>query len=425
MSSPSQEEFTNERQSRLLTTLEHLQETPTSSADSILEQAIEQVREVLAVDKIDIFFLDSTNETLVAMSNRDTAMARLQKAIGMDRLPLANGGSTVEVFLSGTASFNNHVDQDSHELAGVKVGLGVRSQMAVVFKVQTRHRGVVVVASATPDFFSADDLRFLEAFARWVGIVVGRSELVEQMSEKRFQQNKVSEELLTIMTHDLRNYLQPLRGRLDLIRERAQREGREKDIRDAESGIHTLNLLTRGVSDILDIARLNQGVFALTPVSMDLRAIVQDAVRAFDSRRIPLSVRGPKEVILTADPARMRQALENMLAYVVSSSSKPTEINVEVSIETRADDLWAQLGVTARGSALPHVSEDLLQPFVVSSHSTQLGVQLYLTQQIALGHHGTLTIDSPKDDETRLTLAFPVEEEELIVRGEDEFQIMI
>jgi two-component system, OmpR family, sensor kinase len=41
-----------------------------------------------------------------------------------------------------------------------------------------------------------------------------------------------AEELLTIMAHDLRNYLTPLKGRLELMERRAHRERREQDVHD-------------------------------------------------------------------------------------------------------------------------------------------------------------------------------------------------
>jgi K+-sensing histidine kinase KdpD len=339
----------------------------------------------------------------------------------MDHLPLANDGSVVETFLSGIAFSSNEVDQNANELLGFKKGLGIKSQVEVVFKVRTQHRGVMLVASATPNFFVPEDLRFLEAVARWIGLVVGRSELVEQIQYKDSEQDqdKVARELLTIMAHDLRNYLQPLRGRLDLIMERAQREGREKDIRDVESNLHTLDALARGISDVVDITRLNQGVLALTPVPVDLKKIIGDAVTAFAAKSLPLSVRMPGEVLVTADPQRLQQTLETMLLYMNSLSAEPVEMTIDVSIEERADGPWVLLSVSVAGLALPDVSDTMVRPFISSSHATQLGVRLYLASQIALAHHGTLTLHSTNVQEVQLTLAFPVEEEELVVRGEN------
>ncbi|MFL5693909.1 MAG: hypothetical protein ACJ795_19110 [Ktedonobacteraceae bacterium] len=58
-----------------------------------------------------------------------------------DRLPLANGGRTVEVFLTGTSYLTHHADQDPEELVGVKVGLDVKSEIAAAFEVKTLRRG--------------------------------------------------------------------------------------------------------------------------------------------------------------------------------------------------------------------------------------------------------------------------------------------
>ncbi|HCI78699.1 MAG TPA: histidine kinase, partial [Ktedonobacter sp.] len=364
-----------------------------------------------------IFLLDASNETLVARSISDTALGKRQQAIGMDRLPLANGGRTVEVFLTGTPHFNNHVNEDADELLGVKDGLGIQSQIAVIFKVQTHHRGVVLAASESQDFFSPQDVRFLEAVARWVGIVVGRAELAARVKYEEIEPSwgQIGEEILTIMAHELRNYLRPLEGRLDLMRDRAMRDQREKDVQNAESCIHTLGLLSQSISDLLDIARINQGIFTINPQSMNLVEITREVVTKFDAKHIPIAVHTPVEVVFTADPDRLHQALEHMLSYATSQEPQPKEIIIDVSVETRTDGPWILLTVKQIGSVLPQQFENLFQRFVSKTQSTNLGLGLYLTNQIALAHQGTLAIDSQSSDEMWLTFAFPVEEEELVV----------
>ena len=49
----------------------------------------------------------------------------------------------VEVFLTGKSFINGHVDQDAGELPGIKLGLGIVSEMTVVFEVEKQHRGVL------------------------------------------------------------------------------------------------------------------------------------------------------------------------------------------------------------------------------------------------------------------------------------------
>ncbi len=238
---------TSQRQDRLLTTLEGLLELSATQVKATLNQAAHLIAEVLVADKVDLFFHDPASETLVALGTSDTPMGRKQRAIGMDRLPLAGGGRTVETFLTGTSYLTDHADQDPDELVGVKVGLGVKSEIAAVFEVKTLRRGVLLAVSRAPEFFSEQDLHFLEAIAHWISMVIHRADLVERMKREAVEQGRrqATEEVLTIMAHDLRNYLTPLQGRIELLEQRACREGREQDIRDASAVNHTLGLLER------------------------------------------------------------------------------------------------------------------------------------------------------------------------------------
>jgi hypothetical protein len=96
----------DQRQERLLTTLERLLELPVIDVNDTFQQAVQLITEVLDADKVDVFFHDTSTDTLVARGTSDTPMGRRQKAIGLDRMPLANGGRMIEVFLTGNSFIN-------------------------------------------------------------------------------------------------------------------------------------------------------------------------------------------------------------------------------------------------------------------------------------------------------------------------------
>ena len=54
-------------------------------------------------------------------------LGRRQRALGLDRLPLSNGGRAAWVFRTGEPYMTGHADQDPEELRGIVEGLGVRS----------------------------------------------------------------------------------------------------------------------------------------------------------------------------------------------------------------------------------------------------------------------------------------------------------
>ena len=413
---------TSQRQDRLLTTLEGLLELSTTEVKATFDQAAHLIAEVLAADKVDLFFHDPASASLVALGTSDTPMGRQQRAIGMDRMPFANGGRAVEVFLTGTSYLTGHADQDPDVLVGVKVGLGVKSMIVTVFEAKTLRRGVLYAASSAPEFFSEQDLRFLEAIARWVGIVIHRAELVERLKQEAMQQGRrqAAEEVLTIMARDLRTYLTPLRGRIEVLERRACQEGREQDIRDVLAVNHTLGLLERVSADLLDVAHLNQGIFAINAQHMKLMELVQEVVAAFSTAETPIHVHTPVEVVFSADPDRLRQLLENVLTNAVTHAPKQTPILVEVRIEQRMDGPWMLLTVSNQGPGLPpELLPCFFHPFVASSPSTGLGLGPYLASRIAAAHGGTLAIDSLAGQGVQVTLALPVEQEELIMHDQE------
>ena len=412
----------SQRQDRLLTTLEGLLELSTTEVKAILDQAAHLIAEVLAADKVDLFFHDPASASLVALGTSDTPMGRQQRAIGMDRMPFANGGRAVEVFLTGTSYLTGHADQDPDVLVGVKVGLGVKSMIVTVFEANTLRRGVLYAASSAPEFFSEQDLRFLEAIAHWVGIVIHRAELVERLKQEAMQQGRrqAAEEVLTIMARDLRTYLTPLRGRIEVLERRACQEGREQDIRDVLAVNHTLGLLERVSANLLDVAHLHQGIFAVNAQHMKLMELVQEVVAAFSTAETPIHVHTPVEVVFSADPDRLRQLLENVLTNAVTHAPKQTPILVQVRIEQRMDGPWMLLTVSNQGPGLPpELLPCFFHPFVASSPPTGLGLGLYLANRIAAAHGGTLAIDSLAGQGVQVTLALPVEEEELIMHDQE------
>ena len=144
-----------------------------------MTEAAEQLGDVLGADKVDVFFCDDNDDdeaeaALVAEGTSDTPMGRCQRALGLDRLPLTNGGRVVWVYQTDQSYRTQHADQDPLELPGVVNELGVRSMLATPLKVAGTTRGVLVASSSNPDAFTHEDLAFLQAVARWIGLTSTR-----------------------------------------------------------------------------------------------------------------------------------------------------------------------------------------------------------------------------------------------------------
>src|SRR5215210_251642 len=95
---------------RLLLTLERLLAIRATELPSALNQAALLVAETLGADKVDAFLYDPGIDTLVAMGVSDTPLGQRQRALGLNRLPVSNGGRAVQVFQSQKPHRTGHAE---------------------------------------------------------------------------------------------------------------------------------------------------------------------------------------------------------------------------------------------------------------------------------------------------------------------------
>ncbi|MDC0708716.1 GAF domain-containing sensor histidine kinase [Stigmatella sp. ncwal1] len=406
----------NERRDQLLNAIEQLLALPAAELRSTMNRASQLISELFQAEKVDVFFLEPETQTLVALGVSDTPMGRKQKSLGLDRLQLANRGRIVEVFETGQPWHSGHQDEDPNELPGIKYGLGIRSAITAAIEIGGRRRGVLECSSSRPEYFSLNDLRFLEAVAKWIGMVAHRAELVEQLTKAAAEQGRraAADELITILAHDIGNHLFSLRTRIELIHKRAQREQSTDYLRDAQAATRGLEALMRLTSDLLDVGRLDQGLFALRPQSVDLTRLVEEVAAAATTPRTAVQYRGPAELVSMADLDRLRQALSNLVANALKHSPTGTPVVVEAARQTRTDGTWAVLTVSDQGPGIPpHLLPRLFERFVRGPGSSGLGLGLYLARQIAIAHGGSLEVHSAPGKGTCFELAFPMDRDTL------------
>lgn len=407
MESPQSEH----RQAKLWTTMERLLSIQSTAMKAALDEASTSIAEAIDADKVDAFLREESTNTLVAMGTSITRMGERQYALGLDRLPIANGGRAADVFETGKPYWDGAVDQDVGELVGIRMGLGVRSQIIVPLKLDGVRRGVLSACSARPDAFSSDDLDFLQAVANWIGIIAHRAELVERLTREVADEARrlTAEQLITFLAHDLGNYLTPLLARTSLLRSRAEREGRAADLNDAESLVRSVNRLRRLIASLLDVSRLEHGVLDLVRVPVNLVELVRETAQLMRGPSINIEVEAPDELICEVDPDRLRQVLENLLSNAIKHGPPGKPIRLEVTREMSHAGPRAIIHVCDEGSGIsPELQAHIFQRFVVGRQSKGLGVGLYLSRGITEAHGGTLSVTSVTGSRTIFRIELPM-----------------
>jgi signal transduction histidine kinase len=145
--------------------------------------------------------------------------------------------------------------------------------------------------------------------------------------------------------------------------------------------------------------------------TIDAVALVNDVVSAAGVRGVPIAFAAPKEVpevpAVDADPARLRQALDNLITNAVVHGGP----GVEISVAIRADDAL-RIDVSDSG---PGIAKDELERIFdtgvrLDPDRPGSGIGLPLARSIAEGHGGTLTVESRLGRGTVFTLSLPLQD---------------
>lgn len=86
---------------RYLEVLEALLRLPAADLATTLTHVANLVAEATDADKIDAFLYDATRDSLVAVGTSTQPLSARQRQLGLDVLPVSNGGRVVHVFKTG------------------------------------------------------------------------------------------------------------------------------------------------------------------------------------------------------------------------------------------------------------------------------------------------------------------------------------
>ncbi|MEN3274989.1 MAG: hypothetical protein V7631_779 [Massilia sp.] len=248
------------------------------------------------------------------------------------------------------------------------------------------------------------------------GIAVFFRDITDRkLAEARLKEaDQRKDEFLAMLAHELRNPLAPISAAAQLLDLGTPNEVR---VRQSSAIIgRQVRHMTRLVDDLLDVSRVTRGLIELDKATLDVRAIVDEAVEQVRpqlmGRRQHLTVHLPASPLATVgDRARLVQVLANILGNAVKYSPEERAI----AIHARADNEMLVLSVADQGigmdSELTERAFDLFTQAKRSSDRSQggLGLGLALVRNLVELHGGTVSCASPGPGQgSTFTLRLPL-----------------
>jgi len=309
---------------------------------------------------------------------------------------------------------DDFIDGDAGEVAELRRDIlrriGLRSYIGAPLAVGDRILGAIAFGVGEgPRRYGPDDLALAEALAQRCALAIENASLYRAAQEA----TRVREEVLAIVSHDLKTPLGALHMGAQMVARLAPPGTQGEELRRAANTVRrTAERMGRLIHDLVDVASMEAGRLSLTPADQDAAGIAREVVEALQplaaERSIGLALDAGAPLPLRADRDRLHQVLSNLIANAL----QVTPAGGQVKVASRCDGSEVVFTVTDTGPGIP--PEDLPHLFERWYRGRRApypgsGLGLAIARAIVEGHGGRIWVLSEEGAGSSFSFAIPMQ----------------
>jgi PAS domain S-box-containing protein len=282
-----------------------------------------------------------------------------------------------------------------------------KAWISIPLMLEGRAVGGLSLAFAEERTFSQNDRAFILALAQQCAQALERARLyeAEQIAREVAESaNRIKDEFLAVLSHELRSPLNPILGWTKLLRSKTF------DAAATDRALETIErnakLQTQLIEDLLDISRILRGKLHLNVSPIELTLIIEAALEtvrlAAEAKSIQVKTRFDSNVgHVMGDSGRLQQIVWNLLSNAVKFT--PASGRVEIRLERVGAQAQIRVSDTGKGiepEFLPYVFDTFRQADYTTTRTFGgLGLGLAIVRHLVELHGGTVHAASAGEDE--------------------------
>lgn len=210
--------------------------------------------------------------------------------------------------------------------------------------------------------------------------------------------NRIKDEFLAVLSHELRSPLNPILGWTKLLQTRKF---------DGAKTAEALAIIERNaklqiqlIDDLLDIAKILRGKLSLNAAPVNLKLLVESAIETVETaaaaKSIAISAVLPNIGQVSGDAVRLQQIVWNLLSNAIKFTPNGGRVEIRIErIDEEAKIVVSDTGKGIKSDFLPHIFESFCQEDAsVTRKHGGLGLGLAIVYSLVELHGGSIAADS-------------------------------
>jgi signal transduction histidine kinase len=178
--------------------------------------------------------------------------------------------------------------------------------------------------------------------------------------------------------------------------------------------------IQRLIDDLIQVLRLESGTMPITVRPVSLHSIVRESVEQFESiaaaREIHIRADVPPDLIVQADPTRLRQILSNLLRNAVDYSAPSGSVYLEALRGTA----FVTVHIHDQGAGVPGDEQSLLftkfyRGRNVRTQVSGSGLGLVIVKYLVEALGGSINVESEVGRGSTFSFTLPLSEESILI----------
>lgn len=210
--------------------------------------------------------------------------------------------------------------------------------------------------------------------------------------------NRIKDEFLAILSHELRAPLNPILGWASLLQKR------QFDAATTAQALATIErnakLQTQLIDDLLDVAKILRGKLVMELTTVDLAFVIESAIDTMQAAAAAKSIQVhavlPRIGHISGDPVRLQQIVWNLLSNAIKFTPQAGRIEIRLEqVDHQAKISVSDTGKGIKPEFLPHLFESFRQEDASTTRKYGgLGLGLAIVRHLIEAHGGTITANS-------------------------------